>query len=300
MTIRSPGEIISSDILPHMNVRPSELAVAMGMSHASISRILTGKAAITPETAIRLEKVLNEKADFWMSLQTSYDLARAKTTVDVTSLAQLEAKPGLHSARALLKNIFERYVGTDRRSPLTDLVEVTELCGVEPLFMLMRQVDPERKLFDYPLGESDRGIHGLPLLDTHFKLFRKGESSDYAFPDEPNEFSRKFLKAAGKLFKSEKLNGHAHPLATWSLAFNVEGLLLTIWMRKTCVPVSQDILELEEKIKVPVVCYARGKDFRMGECLCLTAFVTDIERINPDDINAISEELKGLAEKWVA
>ncbi|WP_274644205.1 HigA family addiction module antitoxin [Pseudomonas serbica] len=293
MTIRSPGEIISSDILPHMNVRPSELAVAMGMSPASISRILTGKAAITPETAIRLEKVLNEKADFWMSLQTSYDLARARTTVDVTSLAQLEAKPGLHSARALLKNIFERYVGTDRSIPLTDLVEVTELCGVEPLFMLMRQVDPERKLFDYPATKMDRGIHGLPLLEGYFKTFSFSE--DCGILDEDNLLSQEFIASVYKTFSGDF---HGHALVAYDYQLKTEGVLVWVLLNKKYVPISADMLALQETINAPVSCYVKPGRKWFGEGFLLTAFIADKKRLSPLNLNVIRDELKGLAAKW--
>jgi addiction module HigA family antidote len=294
MTLITPGETILKDILEPMNIRPAELAVAMGMSHASISRILSGKSAITPETAIRLEKVLNEKADFWMGLQTAYDLASARSKVDVASLTQLESKPGLHSARAMLKTIFQRYVGSDKRIPLVELVEVSELCGFELLPMLMRQVDPERKLFDYPVLPTDRGLHGLALLENHFDVF--SNVFGHEIYDPKDRLDEDFISKAYDAYEEITFDDHA--MVVWNKQLGAPGFLVVKRLGKDCMPIEAEMEALQAQVKAPVACYAELPGDIYGEDVILTAFIGDTERF--DELADMSSEIKALAEKWLS
>ena len=51
---------------------------------------LTGKAGVSPEMAVRLSKVLGGSAESWLTLQESYDLWKARQSVDTTSLERLD------------------------------------------------------------------------------------------------------------------------------------------------------------------------------------------------------------------
>ena len=53
--------------------------------------ILNGKRAITPETALRLARYFGNSPQFWMNLQTSYDLVVADETVGETIRAEVDA-----------------------------------------------------------------------------------------------------------------------------------------------------------------------------------------------------------------
>jgi addiction module HigA family antidote len=294
MTIRSPGDIITTDILSHMNVRSSDLAVAMGMSGASISRILSGKAAITPETAIRFEAVLNEKAEYWLGLQSAYDLANARRTVDASSLTQLEAKPGLHSARAMLQAMFERYVGTDRRIPLVELVEISELCGFEALPMLMRQVDPGRKLFDYPVLATDLGLHGLALLENNFNVC--SNIFGHEIYDEADRLSSEFISLAYDAY--EQITFEVPAMVVWNKALDVPGFLVVKRLGKLCVPIEADMEALQAQVKAPIACYAELPGSLYGEDVILTAFIGDTARF--DELADMSSEIFELAQKWLS
>lgn len=292
MTTKSPGEIISSDILRHMNVRPAELARAMGITPGSVSRILSGKAAITPETAIRLEVVLNEKAEYWMELQAIHDIAKARATLDVGSLIQLEAKSNLHSARATLEAMFNRHLGSDKRIQLVELLEISELCGVHELFMLMRQVDPQRQVFDYPIIDLDRGIHGLRLINNCFTVC----SNIYGHEiwDAESRLSSEFIAQAYKAYDDGLVSGRA--MVVWNTALGVPGLLVVEVLEEAVVPFEVDCLELQNRIKAPVACYAELKDGHIRERALLTSFVSDPTRF--DEISDIYSELEGLAAQW--
>ena len=69
-------------------MRPCERATAvwtatvLGVARHTLSRVLNGKAGISAEMAIRLEKAGWSNADHWLRLQTAYDLAQARQHQD--------------------------------------------------------------------------------------------------------------------------------------------------------------------------------------------------------------------------
>ncbi|MFC2500430.1 HigA family addiction module antitoxin [Selenomonas noxia] len=72
-----PGETLL-ETLEDMGMTQAELAKRMGRPRKTINEIIKGKSAITPDTAIQLERVLNVSAHFWNNLEMNYraDLAR--------------------------------------------------------------------------------------------------------------------------------------------------------------------------------------------------------------------------------
>ncbi len=74
--IVSPGSVLE-EYLTELGMSKVELAERCGRPNKTISEILHGKAAITPETALQLERVLGRPASFWLSLEATYRLALA-------------------------------------------------------------------------------------------------------------------------------------------------------------------------------------------------------------------------------
>ena len=70
----SPGEILEEEFLKPMNISQSQLARDIDVPQRRINEITRGKRAITPDTAIRLSVYFGTSAEFWMNLQTTYDL----------------------------------------------------------------------------------------------------------------------------------------------------------------------------------------------------------------------------------
>lgn len=87
-----PGETLRDDILPALGLSVTEAAEQLGVARPTLSKVLNGRAAISPEMAIRLEKWLGVenggRADVWLAEQTAYDLwqAREKVSVQVKPL----------------------------------------------------------------------------------------------------------------------------------------------------------------------------------------------------------------------
>ena len=77
-----PGETLRDDVLPALGLTVTEAAQQLGVSRAALSRVLNGKAALSPEMALRLENWLGVenggRADLWISQQAAYDLWQAR------------------------------------------------------------------------------------------------------------------------------------------------------------------------------------------------------------------------------
>lgn len=86
-----PGAIIQ-EALDELNVSLREFARAMDIAPSTASRLLTQKAALTPEMAVKLAVVIGSSAEVWMKLQTAYSLAEAKKSVDSSRLHDLREK----------------------------------------------------------------------------------------------------------------------------------------------------------------------------------------------------------------
>lgn len=74
--VSQPGYTIL-DYLEERDMTQAELAARMGRPLKTVNEIIAGKASITPETAIQLERVLGAPARFWLVRQADYDESRA-------------------------------------------------------------------------------------------------------------------------------------------------------------------------------------------------------------------------------
>jgi len=79
-----PGETLRDDVLPALGLNVTEAAAQLGVSRVALSRVLNGRAAISPEMALRLECWLGVenggRADLWLAEQSAYDLWKARMT----------------------------------------------------------------------------------------------------------------------------------------------------------------------------------------------------------------------------
>ncbi len=88
-----PGETLRDDVLPALGLSVTEAALQLGVARPSLSRVLNGRAAISPEMALRLEKWLGiengGRADLWLAEQSSYDLWQARSKFNAKVSAAL-------------------------------------------------------------------------------------------------------------------------------------------------------------------------------------------------------------------
>ncbi|CDH32099.1 HigA family addiction module antidote protein [Xenorhabdus bovienii] len=83
-----PGEIIA-DALEELGLGIRDLARALDVAPSTAQRLVTCKASVTPEMAVKLSKVLGSSPRLWLKLQESYSLDKAEKTVDVSKLTPL-------------------------------------------------------------------------------------------------------------------------------------------------------------------------------------------------------------------
>ena len=72
-----PGDIIR-DCLDELGVNVTNGAKALGVTRATLSRLINRKAGVSAEMAVRLEKAIGSSAGFWLRLQLNYDLAQVQ------------------------------------------------------------------------------------------------------------------------------------------------------------------------------------------------------------------------------
>jgi len=72
-----PGEILA-DELEEIGISAAQLARTLNVPANRISQIIAGKRAISADTALRLARYFGTSADFWMSLQKTFDLDLAR------------------------------------------------------------------------------------------------------------------------------------------------------------------------------------------------------------------------------
>jgi antitoxin HigA-1 len=72
-----PGTMLRADVLDPLGLGVTEAAHKLGMSRVALSRVVNGRAGISADLAIRLERAGVSTARFWLQLQSNYDLTAA-------------------------------------------------------------------------------------------------------------------------------------------------------------------------------------------------------------------------------
>jgi len=73
-----PGALLREEVLAPLELSVTQAAERLGMSRVALSRVLNGRAGISADLAIRLEKAGVSTARFWLALQSNHDLAQAQ------------------------------------------------------------------------------------------------------------------------------------------------------------------------------------------------------------------------------
>ncbi len=86
-----PGVILEKEFLLPLKVTASKLAAHIGVTSARVYEIVSGKRGITASTAIRLASALGTTPEFWLNLQTAYDLRveEISSKKDISKLVKL-------------------------------------------------------------------------------------------------------------------------------------------------------------------------------------------------------------------
>ncbi len=85
-----PGEMLLEEFLKPLGISQSAFAIRLGVSFPRLNEIIRGKRSVTPDTALRLARVLGMSADFWLGLQQDWDLWHAMHGEGASQIEQLE------------------------------------------------------------------------------------------------------------------------------------------------------------------------------------------------------------------
>ena len=82
-----PGEILLEEFLVPMNVSQVAFAAHIGVPTQRVNEIVRGKRGVTPETAWLFAEALGTSPEFWLNLQSNYDLVRFRPKRQVQRMA---------------------------------------------------------------------------------------------------------------------------------------------------------------------------------------------------------------------
>lgn len=87
-----PGEIIAEDVLKPLGLSVTDAARALGVGRQALSAVLNGRANLTPEMAVRVEKSFGPKWEVLMRLQPQYGVAQTRKRVKEIKVAKRYTK----------------------------------------------------------------------------------------------------------------------------------------------------------------------------------------------------------------
>ena len=85
-----PGEMLLEEFLKPLAISQSAFAIRLGVSFPRLNEVIRGKRSVTPDTALRLARVLGTSADFWLGLQQDWDLWHTLHSKEAAAIEQLE------------------------------------------------------------------------------------------------------------------------------------------------------------------------------------------------------------------
>jgi addiction module HigA family antidote len=93
-----PGLTLRDDVLPALGLSVTQAAEQLGVSRVALSRMINGRAAISPDMALRLEAWLGVErggdARVWMAQQSAYDMWQAEQRFKVAPM-RVQPAPAL-------------------------------------------------------------------------------------------------------------------------------------------------------------------------------------------------------------
>ena len=90
-----PGEMLLEEFLKPLNMTQSDLAEKLGVSYPRVNELIHGKRGVTPDTALRLERLFGMDAQFWLNLQLAWDLYHVTHSSIVKETNKIKRLPEL-------------------------------------------------------------------------------------------------------------------------------------------------------------------------------------------------------------
>lgn len=100
LPIPHPGETLLEDFMKPLGLDAARVAKDLNVAPATVRLLLRGRAAITPELALRLARYTGTSPDFWLGLQEDYDLRKAERKLSRRVAREVQPCPVLELAAA--------------------------------------------------------------------------------------------------------------------------------------------------------------------------------------------------------
>ena len=88
----TPGEILKDEFLTDYGLSQNQLAKAIGISPNRIAEIVNNRRRITADTALRLGLYFGNSPEFWLNLQSNYDLKMARRNLKPAEVKRIKAR----------------------------------------------------------------------------------------------------------------------------------------------------------------------------------------------------------------
>jgi addiction module HigA family antidote len=89
----TPGEMLKEEFLEEYGLSQNRFAKEIGISPNRIAEIVNNRRRITADTALRLGLYFGNSPEFWLNLQTHYDLKIAKQNLPPEEAARIKSRP---------------------------------------------------------------------------------------------------------------------------------------------------------------------------------------------------------------
>jgi len=90
-----PGEMLLEEFLLPGGITQTDFAERIGVSYVRLNAVINGRRGVTPDTALRLERATGMDADFWLDLQTRWDLWHALRSDQAAEIGKIKRLPEL-------------------------------------------------------------------------------------------------------------------------------------------------------------------------------------------------------------
>jgi addiction module HigA family antidote len=94
------GAFVRTQVIEPLGLSVTEAAKALGVTRAALSALLNGRAALSPDMAIRIEKAFGPDIETLMRMQSSYDIAEARKRAAAIKVRRYERKRPTRESRA--------------------------------------------------------------------------------------------------------------------------------------------------------------------------------------------------------
>ncbi len=93
-----PGTMLLEEFLKPLGLSQVDLAKRIGVSFPRVNELVRGKRGVTPDTALRLERLFGMEAQFWPNLQLAWDLYHAAHSPAARAIRKIHRLPKLAAA----------------------------------------------------------------------------------------------------------------------------------------------------------------------------------------------------------